>query len=109
MLKRVLWKEAWRIQIALNWLSVKSREDGGGHSARVVGTVKIFSTSLTTVGFSTYTMINKVKSYPMTGLEIPLGTQEFTAHRSPRKSALLGGKVVSPSTGRIYPTKYFWY
>ena len=113
ILKSVLWKEAWRIQIALNWLrlrfSVKSHEDGGGHSARAVGKVKVFSTSLTNVGFSTYTMINRVKRYTMTGLDSPLGTQEFRAHRSPIKSALVGGKVVSPNIGRLYPRIYFWY
>jgi hypothetical protein len=39
----------------------------------------------------------------MTGLDSPLGPQEVKDHRSPRKSALEGGKVISPSTGRLYP------
>ena len=71
--------------------------------------MKVFSTILTTVGFSTYATINRVKRYPMAGMDSPLGNQEFRAHRNPRKSALVGGKVVSPSNGRLYPGQYFWY
>jgi hypothetical protein len=39
----------------------------------------------------------------MTGLDSPLGTQEFRAYRSPRKSALVDVKVVSPNIVAFTP------
>jgi hypothetical protein len=43
------------------------------------------------------------KTYPITGLERPLGIQEVEAHRIPRQSEHKGGQVVSPTHGPPLP------
>jgi hypothetical protein len=43
------------------------------------------------------------ESYFITVLDRPLRLQEVEASRISRQSTLEGGKVVSPSTGRLYP------
>jgi hypothetical protein len=56
---------------------------------------------------------NGGKSYPITGLDRPLGLQEVEAPRISRQSALEGGKVVSPthrpSLPPPPPRKDSWY
>jgi hypothetical protein len=48
-------------------------------------------------------------SYPITGLERPLGLQEFEAPRISRQSAYDGGKVTSPThRPPLHPSRYPW-
>jgi hypothetical protein len=49
-------------------------------------------------------------SYPITGLDRPLGLQEVEAPRISRQSAHEGGKVVRPKQRPpLPPTRYPWY
>jgi hypothetical protein len=53
---------------------------------------------------------NPTKSYPITGLDRPLGLQEVEASRISRHSAHEGSKVVSPTHRPPLPQrKYTWY
>jgi len=45
----------------------------------------------------TLNIFSEAKSYPITGLDRPLGLQEVGAFKISRKSAHVNGKVVSPT------------
>ena len=56
------------------------------------------------------TKVKKVKSFPATGLDRPLGFQEVEIPRISRQSAHEGSKVVSPThRPSLYPKKDSWY
>jgi len=56
-----------------------------------------------------YDLKTDIPSYPFTGLDRPLGLQEFEAPRLSRQLAYESGKVVSPAHCPPVPTKrYPW-
>jgi hypothetical protein len=55
----------------------------------------------------THTQTHTHENNPITGLDKPLGLQEFEDPRISRQYAHEGGKVVSFGTGHLYPQKIF--